>query len=140
MSRPKVPEQAAAIPCRRTAAGSLRVCLIRRRGSRNWGIPKGLVEAGDTHEETALNEAWEEAGLRGRVLGDALGTYEYEKWGGPLRVAVYVMDVQRQARTWQECGFRERRWVTFDEAGVLLRKHPAAGFLDTARRKFVRRG
>jgi 8-oxo-dGTP pyrophosphatase MutT (NUDIX family) len=83
-----LPEQAAAIAVRRNG-GTLQVCLIRKKGSKTWGIPKGLVDPGDTHEETALNEAWEEAGLQGRLIGDAVGIYEYEKWNTTFAVAVY---------------------------------------------------
>jgi len=51
-----LPQQAAAIPVRRKK-DVFEVCLIRRRESNNWGIPKGSVDPGDTHEETALKEA-----------------------------------------------------------------------------------
>ena len=40
------------------------VCLIRKKQSTAWGIPKGLVDPGDTHEETALNEAWKKPGSK----------------------------------------------------------------------------
>ena len=80
-------------------AAVCRSCVIRRKDANKWGIPKGLVDPGDTHEETALNEAWEEAGINGRLLGAAIGTYRYRKWGTRLTVAVYVMEVLEQAPT-----------------------------------------
>src|SRR5947208_6658864 len=109
------PEQAAAIAVRGTGE-NLQVCLIRKRGSKAWGIPKGIVDPGDTHAETALNEAREEAGLTGRVIGKAIGTYEYEKWATTFTVAVYLVEVLEQQDVWQEAGFRERRWTSFSEA------------------------
>ena len=125
--------QAAAIPIRTDAeTGRLQVLMIRRRDGRKWGIPKGLVDPGDTHEETALNEAWEEAGLEGRLLGAAIGTYRYRKWGARLTVAVYVMEVVQQAPSWEESALRQRRWVPFAEAGILLADHPVASLLDRA--------
>ena len=124
-----LPQQAAAIAVRRNGE-TLEVCLIRKRKSKTWGIPKGLVDPGDTHEETALNEAWEEAGLRGRLVGDAVGTYEYEKWGTTLTVAVYIMEVLEQHDEWQEAGFRERTWASFGEAASLLMEHPVRPLLD----------
>ena len=127
------PEQAAAIPIRR-AGRALQICVIRRKDASKWGIPKGLVDPGDTHEETALNEAWEEAGINGRLLGAAIGTYRYRKWGTRLTVAVYVMEVLEQAERWEESAFRQRRWVPFAEAGVLLADHPVAPLLDRAHR------
>ena len=129
------PQQAAAIPIRRRGT-DLQVCLIRKRLSGTWGIPKGTVDSGHTHEDTALKEAWEEAGVRGRLVGDALGTYEYEKYGRLLKVAVYVMEVLEHHRDWDEAGIRERKWASLEEAGSLLVEHPAHSFLGRALRLF----
>jgi 8-oxo-dGTP pyrophosphatase MutT (NUDIX family) len=126
------PQQAAAIAVRRKN-GTFEVCLIRRKGSNSWGIPKGSVDPGDTREETALKEAWEEAGISGRLIGEAIGTYEYEKWSATLEVAVYLMEVLKQQAAWRESSFRERRWMSFDDAASLLIGHPARSFLDRAR-------
>jgi 8-oxo-dGTP pyrophosphatase MutT (NUDIX family) len=128
-----LPEQAAAIAIRRSGE-AVEMCLIRKKGSRRWGIPKGFVDPGDTHEETALNEAWEEAGLKGRLIGDAVGIYEYEKWNTTFAVAVYLMEVLEQHDEWQEAGLRERRWTSFSEATSLLRSHPVRLLLDRANR------
>lgn len=129
------PQQAAAIPIRRRGS-DLQVCLIRKRLAGSWGIPKGTVDAGETHESTALNEAWEEAGLRGRVVGEALGTYKYEKYGRRLTVMVFVMEVLEHHKDWIEAGIRERKWASLDEAGLLLIEHPAHAFLERALRLF----
>ena len=126
-----LPQQAAAIAVRRKG-DRVQVCLIRKKGSRKWGIPKGQVDPGDTHEETALNEAWEEAGLRGRLIGDVVGTYEYEKWDETYAVAVYLMEVLEQHDEWDESDFRERRWTSFGEAASLLVNHPVRPLLDRA--------
>jgi 8-oxo-dGTP pyrophosphatase MutT (NUDIX family) len=128
-------QQAAAIPIRRRGS-ELQVCLIRKRLSGTWGIPKGTVDSGQTHETTALKEAWEEAGVRGRLVGDPLGTYNYEKYGRHLTVMVYVMEVLEHHRDWEEAGIRERKWASLEEAGTLLVEHPAHAFLGRARRLF----
>jgi 8-oxo-dGTP pyrophosphatase MutT (NUDIX family) len=75
----EAPQQAAAFPVRRTN-GVLEVCLIRRKDSAAWGLPKGHIDPGNTAEETALIEALEEAGLEGRLLDRPIGSYRYEKW------------------------------------------------------------
>ena len=129
------PQQAAAIPIRRRGT-DLQVCLIRKRLSGTWGIPKGTVDSGQTHETTALKEAWEEAGVRGRLVGDSLGTYQYEKYGRSLTVMVYVMEVLEHHHDWEEAGLRERKWASLEEAGLLLIEHPAHVFLSRARRLF----
>lgn len=124
-------QQAATIAVRRNGE-TFQVCLIRERKSKTWGIPKGLVDPGDTHEGTALNEAWEEAGLRGKLIGEAVGTYQYDKWGTTFDVAVYLMEVLEQHDEWQEARFRERRWTSFEEAISLLTDHPVRPLLDRA--------
>ena len=131
----RVPQQAAAIPIRRRGS-DLQVCLIRKRLAGSWGIPKGTVDSGHTHASTALNEAWEEAGLRGRLVGDALGTYRYEKYGRPLTVMVFLMEVLEHHKDWIEAGIRERKWVSLEEAGTLLVEHPAHAFLARALQVF----
>ena len=131
----RLPQQAAAIPIRRHGS-DLQVCLIKKRFAGSWGIPKGTVDSGHTHASTALNEAWEEAGLRGRLVGDALGTYRYEKYGRPLTVMVFLMEVLEHHKDWIEAGIRERRWVSLEEAGTLLVEHPAHAFLARALQVF----
>ena len=126
------PEQAAAFPVRRRGR-VLQACLIRRRDAGAWSIPKGIVDPGDTHEDTALNEAWEEAGITGRLLGHPVGTYRYRKWGSKLTVAVFVMEVLHQESRWEESQIRERMWTSFTEAEGLLSDHPVAPLIDRVR-------
>jgi phosphohistidine phosphatase len=127
-----VPQQAGVIAVRR-AGNAFEVCLIRRKASRRWGIPKGMVDPGNTHEETALNEAWEEAGLKGRLIGEALGTFVYEKWNHDLVVAVYLMEVTEAYDHYEEAHFRDRRWWPLTEAAAKLAKHPVLPLLEDAR-------
>ena len=124
-------EQAAPIPFRRNK-GTVRVCLIRRRGTEAWSLPKGSVEAGDTLSRTALKESWEEAGLLGRLWGDPLGTYRYEKRGATLQVSVYLMEVIAHEDEWDDADFRERKWFTLHEATELLSAHPVQELLPRA--------
>ena len=117
---------------RRAAGGRVEICLIRRKGSQKWGIPKGYIERGDA-SETALEEADEEAGLHGRIVGDSLGTYEYQKDVAALTVAVFVMEVLDEQETWLEMRWRERRWCSLDEAADLLRNHKVAPLFEDLR-------
>lgn len=121
--------QVAVVAIRRGHDG-LEVCLIRRNESKKWGIPKGFIDRGDTPEQAALNEALEEAGVKGPLMGDVIGTYDYKKWSGPLSVAVYVMDVLEEKKQWKEMTFRERRWYSLAEAAMLLASHPVQALWD----------
>jgi 8-oxo-dGTP pyrophosphatase MutT (NUDIX family) len=117
------PGQAAVIPIRR-ADGGLQICLIRRKDRSSWSVPKGYIDPGDDWEQAALGEADEEAGLHGRILGEAIGAYDYEKGPLSLTVVVGVMEVLEERATWREMRWRERRWCSIEEAGALLREHP----------------
>ena len=124
-------EQAATIPFRHSH-GTVKVCLIRRRGSEAWSLPKGTVDPGETIQKTALKESWEEAGLLGRLCGEPIGTYRYEKYGSTLRVAVYLMEVIAHEDDWDEAEIRERKWFTLHEATTLLSEHPVQKLLPRA--------
>jgi len=60
----------------------LEVCLIRPVAKPGaparpvWGLPKGGIEAGETHEDAALREIREETGVEGVIEAD-LGTIDY---------------------------------------------------------------
>lgn len=99
--------QAAALPLRRG-----RVCLITSRNGKRWVIPKGWIDPGQTAGETALQEAWEEAGLTGALEREPIGSYLYEKEGQRYHVTVFVMKVTTVAQDWPERSFRQRSWVS----------------------------
>jgi phosphohistidine phosphatase len=130
--------QAAVIAVRKRSAG-LEVCLIRRRSSSSWGIPKGTIEPGESPAEAALKEAWEEAGLRGRLAGDVVGTYKYEKLGATFNVAVFVMEVSSQAAVWPEATIRRRRWVAVTDAPSLLDRHAVRSIYERVRGRLAAR-
>jgi 8-oxo-dGTP pyrophosphatase MutT (NUDIX family) len=120
--------QAAVIAVRRRGTEK-EVCLIRKRTSSAWGIPKGMIDPGETAAEAALKEAWEEAGIKGRLLGNIVGTYKYEKLGARFSVDVFVMAVSAQEDVWPEATIRKRRWVTIAEAASLLDGHAVRAIL-----------
>lgn len=111
--------QACAIPYR-VKSGRIEVCVVTSRRKRRWVFPKGIVEAGETERQAALKEAREEAGVRGRISGAELGTYERRKWGLRFLVTCFLMHVDREQRTWRESSLRERAWVPLDEASQRL--------------------
>jgi 8-oxo-dGTP pyrophosphatase MutT (NUDIX family) len=125
--------QAAAIPLCRAPGGGLQVCLIRRRETRAWGIPKGFLDPGDTAGDAALREAYEEAGVSGRLLGEPVGSYTYVKRGSRYAVAVFLMEVLEEAATWPERWVRVREWFGMDEGMSLLVDHPVSQLFDSVR-------
>jgi 8-oxo-dGTP pyrophosphatase MutT (NUDIX family) len=108
--------QVAAIPVRRRGDGNLEVLLVTSRETRRWIVPKGWPWPEVSDHEAAAAEAWEEAGVRGRVLADELGTYTYDKQrDGTLLsvdVIVYLLEVTDEERIWPEMDERERAWFS----------------------------
>ncbi len=117
--------QAAALPVRNG-----RVCLVTSTNGKRWVIPKGLIEPGQTAGETALQEAWEEAGLVGVLDPEPVGSFLYEKWCGTCHVTVFLMQVSEVVQTWPEGAQRQRSWLSV--AGALERIDDA-GLADIVR-------
>ncbi|ADD69690.1 NUDIX hydrolase [Denitrovibrio acetiphilus DSM 12809] len=107
--------QSGAIPYR-VKNGELQVLLITSRKSRKWIIPKGVVEPYMTPQESAAQEAYEEAGVFGRVWDEPVGVYEVEKWGGLCTVTVFPMLVTKVYEDWMEGNFRKRKWFKAEKA------------------------
>lgn len=125
--------QASAIPFRRQG-DAWEVCLITSTRSGAWGFPKGVIEPGETPEETALKEAFEEAGLGGAIVSRSLGRYRYEKWGDALDVDVFLMAVETCELQWHEMDIRQRRWVALVDIDQFDIRRPPPKILQTALR------
>jgi 8-oxo-dGTP pyrophosphatase MutT (NUDIX family) len=104
-------EQAAAI-----ALWNGRVCLVTSRSGKRWVVPKGCMERGKTADEIVLQEAWEEAGLVGKVHDEPVGSYSYRKDGKRHAVKVFVMKVRKVRSKWPEQDRRERRLMRPEKA------------------------
>jgi 8-oxo-dGTP pyrophosphatase MutT (NUDIX family) len=112
---------------RRTDDG-IEVLLASRRtrsGDLVWGLPKGLVEPGESPEETAVREVQEETGFDGKLVDD-LGeiSYWYVWEGVRVRKTVHFFlmeaiggDASRRDREMEEVA-----WFPLAEA------EEAAGF------------
>jgi hypothetical protein len=70
--------------------------------------------------------------LRGRIVGDSLGTYQYQKGGVLLTVVVYLMEVDTAEDHWEEEDMRSRRWVATAEAARMLELHRAMPLVEEA--------
>jgi len=72
-------EQVAAI-CYRVRGGEVEFLLVRT-GSGHWTFPKGSAEPGLTHAQAAALEAFEEAGVHGRMEEASFTRYVRRKGG-----------------------------------------------------------
>jgi len=104
-------DQACAIPYRR-GKNRVEFCVITSSHGR-WIFPKGFIDPGRDVEQTALAEAFEEAGLHGRIVGQPLGCYDAQKVSGTYKVIAKLMEVRRcEGSFGPEEERRQRRWVT----------------------------
>ncbi len=93
-----------------------RVCLVTASSGRRWILPKGTREPGQSLADCAVMEAWEEAGIRGRVVRRPIARYTANKCGRTCLVSVFRLLVDDVADDWPERGCRRRRWLSFAQA------------------------
>jgi 8-oxo-dGTP pyrophosphatase MutT (NUDIX family) len=108
-------EQSGVIPYR-IHNGEIEIMLITSSTGKRWVIPKGLIEPDMTSPDSAAKEAWEEAGLLGKVSRESVGTYEYYKSGCTCQVEVFLLKVQTVLENWPEASKRKRQWVNITKA------------------------
>lgn len=135
---PNPNSHACAIPFR-IVGGRIEVCIVTTMRKQRWVFPKGYVELGETEAEAALKEAWEEAGLVGRIAGNSVGSYERRKLGTVCRVACYLMQVEQSQRAWSESRMRQRRWVPASAALEQLGQKEQRELYASILRRLVRR-
>ena len=82
-------EAAGGILYRETPRGP-EIVLIHRDRYDDWTLPKGKREPGETWQETALREVFEETGLRGELVAYA-GAMGYTVQGRPKVVLYWKM-------------------------------------------------
>lgn len=116
--------QAAALPYR-VEDGQASILLVTSRETRRWVIPKGWVDKGEKPFQAAKREAFEEAGLTGKVSKSTFGVYSYDKRlpDGtflPCDVKVYPLKVEAQKKKWPERGLRDGRWFSPEEAAIAV--------------------
>jgi 8-oxo-dGTP pyrophosphatase MutT (NUDIX family) len=119
-------EQVAAI-CYRVRERGIEFLLVRTRAGR-WTFPKGGVEPGLTHAQTAALEAFEEAGVHGRMEEAEFTSYvrreRKDKRTVEVTVHAYLCEVLRLGPP-QESK-RNRTWFSAEKAMKHLREGRSA--------------
>ena len=113
--------QYAALPYRAKDKSEVEILLVTSRGTRRWIIPKGWPKRGVSPHDTAAKEAFEEAGVIGKVSKQPIGSYRYDKIleageKARCRVQVFALRVTRQHKRWPEKHQRQIGWYAPDEA------------------------
>ncbi len=111
--------------CHRNTPQGREVLLVTSSHGR-WILPKGWPIDGMNGGETALQEAWEEAGVKkGKVTKAPVGTFSTIKRFDtgqevPCDTTVYAVKVNEVANDYPEADKRERRWLPAQEAADLV--------------------
>jgi 8-oxo-dGTP pyrophosphatase MutT (NUDIX family) len=71
--------------------GNTEILLIRHIKSGYWSFPKGHVEEGETEEETAIREVFEETGLNVYIDGGFRETVMFSPKKDYIKTVVYFV-------------------------------------------------
>lgn len=105
--------------------GKLEILLITSRDTGRWIVPKGWPMDGATPAEAAATEAYEEAGIEGKLSNAVIGFYGYLKHMEeadhlPIVVAIFPIRVKKLLQDWPEKSDRKRRWFPAKKAAALV--------------------
>lgn len=126
LMRPKRVQVAAL--CHREINGEKQVLLITSRGTGRWILPKGWPIEGLNGAESALQEAWEEAGVKtAQVDPTPIGRYDYGKElaGGQIaqvETLVYPARVTLMVSDFPESDQRQHIWVSPQQAAQMVQE------------------
>ncbi len=98
------------------------------RQTRRWIVPKGWPIKGLRPAKSAAREAFEEAGVRGKIGTKPLGQFTYDKLldetgaKATCEVKVYPLHVKRQSEVWPESEQRTTQWVEPSKAITMIKE------------------
>ena len=127
---------AGGVVVRRDAEGRLLFLLIRD-SYRNWGFPKGHLEAGETAEAAAVREVAEETGIAGLRVHQEIEAIDWHfRFRGRLIHKVchfFLMETEHAATSPQAAeGITACRWEPYERALELVAYENARSVLRRA--------
>jgi 8-oxo-dGTP pyrophosphatase MutT (NUDIX family) len=127
--------QVAALPFR-TDRDGIKIMMITSRSGNRWLLPKGNLMPSLAAWSAAAIEAWEEAGVAGRIHRRSLGRFKFNKRSRDgIRVhavEVFPLEVEKEHQSWPEASDRARAWVPLSKAARLARWKGLAKVLSRA--------
>jgi 8-oxo-dGTP diphosphatase len=115
----KVVRAAGGVVHRTRDDGATEVLVVHRPKYDDWTLPKGKLEPGESVEDAATREVWEETGYRTEIERRIGETAYRDRKGRPKRVTYYALrPIDGAFEPNDEVD--EVRWVTLDEAKRVL--------------------
>ena len=129
--------------CYRFVKDRIEVLMITSRGTARWVIPKGWPMKGKTPVDAAAQEAFEEAGVRGKPRDVCIGVYGYTKVmekgdDFPCAVAVFPLKVTKLLQDFPESHERRRKWMTLKKAAARVAEPELKALLLSLNRRILR--
>lgn len=90
------------------------IVLVTRRSRKEWIVPKGRRIAGKSGPASALREAYEEGGLKGRVFRHKKASVTCMQGNKKVHLTLYSMRADKLLKRWPE--ERERKRVVVSRA------------------------
>ena len=103
----------------RRGAGGIEVAVVHRPNHRDWSLPKGKLDPGESWEEAALREVEEEIGFTCR-LGRELPPTSYRDQKGRSKVVRYWLMEPVEGEFAPNKEVDEVRWLMPSAAADLL--------------------
>ena len=98
-----------------------RLILVTSRNNGFWIFPKGNLISGKNKYESAEREAFEEAGIRGRLKKNRCYVIEFSRGGERVRLKLFPMKVTKIVKKWPEMKERDRKIVSPKKARDMVR-------------------
>lgn len=109
--------------------------LIRNRRSAHWGFPKGHIEAGESEEDTAIREVFEETGLNIKIVPGFVKKSEYTIQGKIEKsVSIFLAETDECDYRLQEEEIEECGWFAYEDALRILNYENDKYILSEAKR------
>lgn len=125
------------IPVFKKPEGDFLFCVIERQGV-DWSIPKGKPNPGESEEDTARRELWEETGIT--VIDFVSGAefhqeFEFERDGVRYHKTVkyflgFVSDMYTETPEEFKNEVSDIKWLPFEEAKAIMSYDNAKVLLD----------
>jgi 8-oxo-dGTP pyrophosphatase MutT (NUDIX family) len=121
--RPKRTQFAALCYRRTKKDGEIEILLLTSRDTGRWVIPKGWPMGAKAGYTVAETEALQEAGVKGIIEHEAIGSFGYGKAMAeglvlPCEVQVHALEVTGSVKNYKEKGERKLEWVSPEEAAA----------------------